>query len=63
MNHLRPSRLEDYKQQIFAQIVELFMEEGFISLDQPYIHRKKIEANANKFTFVWKKAIATCKKR
>lgn len=63
INRFRSSKLKGYIQDIFSKIVELFMEEGFISIDQAYVDGTKIEANANKFTFVWKKAIANYKQK
>lgn len=42
---------------------ELFIEEGFICIEETYIDGTKIEANANKFTFVWKKAISNYKEK
>lgn len=35
------------------------MEAKFVSLDVQYIDGTKIEANANKYTFVWKKSTQT----
>ncbi|WP_038988253.1 transposase, partial [Myroides marinus] len=63
INRFRSSKLKGYIEQIFTQIVELFIEEGFISIEEAYIDGTKIEANANKFTFVWKKAIANYKEK
>lgn len=63
INRFRSSKLKMYIEEIFYQIVELFIEEGFISIEEAYIDGTKIEANANKFTFVWKKAIANYKQK
>jgi type VI protein secretion system component VasK len=38
-------------------------EEGLLSIDQVYTDGTKIEANANKYTFVWKKSIQTNKEK
>ncbi|EHO05151.1 IS1182 family transposase [Myroides odoratimimus] len=63
INRFRSSKLKGYIEQIFTQIVELFIAEGFISIEEAYIDGTKIEANANKFTFVWKKAISNYKEK
>lgn len=42
---------------LHVQIVEKLIEIGEIDLSQLYIDGTKIEANANKYTFVWKKSI------
>lgn len=40
------------------QVVELLIRAGFIDMANVFIDGTKIEANANKYTFVWKKATA-----
>ena len=38
------------------QVVELLIEAGLVDMSNVFIDGTKIEANANKYTFVWKKA-------
>ncbi|WP_231459928.1 MULTISPECIES: hypothetical protein [unclassified Pedobacter] len=38
-------------------------EEGLLSIAEVYTDGTKIEANANRYTFVWKKAIQTNKEK
>ncbi len=52
-DHLRGEVLED----LFRQFVEHLMKMGEISLSEVFIDGTKIEANANKYTFVWRKSI------
>lgn len=59
----RSERLKDVLRQIFGQIVELLVEEGLVSIKNIYIDGTKIEANANKYSFVWGRAIKTNKER
>ena len=49
-NHLKGEVLED----LFCQFIERLMEIGEISLSEVFIEGTKIEANANKYTFVWR---------
>ena len=42
-------------QDLLRQVVELLIESGLLSLDAVFIDGTKIEANANKYSFVWKK--------
>ena len=49
----RSERLKDQLKTIFAQIVELLLEEGLVSIKDIYTDGTKIEANANRYTFVW----------
>lgn len=59
----RSERLKDSLRQIFGQIVELLVEEGLVSIKNIYTDGTKIEANANKYSFVWGRAIKTSKER
>ena len=43
---------------ILCQLVVLLHERGLLSLEAAFIDGTKIEANANKYSFVWKKATA-----
>lgn len=45
-------------QDILCQLVVLLHERGLLSLEAAFIDGTKIEANANKYSFVWKKATA-----
>lgn len=59
INRFRSDRLKDTLREIFTQVVELLVESGHISLKEVYIDGTKIEANANRYTFVWGNAIKT----
>lgn len=63
INIFRSVRLKDRFDGIFTQIVELLHEAGMISLDVQYIDGTKIEANANKYSFVWKRSTETNKSK
>jgi len=41
---------------IFSEVIALLAEQGFITLDTYFLDGTKIEAAANKFTFVWRKS-------
>lgn len=63
INRFRGVRLKNALRAVFEQVVELLALEGFLSIEEVYTDGTKIEANANKYTFVWKKAIATNKEK
>ena len=63
INRFRGQRLHKTLQPIFTQVVLLLCEEGLLSLKELYTDGTKIEANANRYTFVWGKAIKTSKER
>ena len=50
-------RLQPIIEQIFSENIKILLEEEHIDLSSIYIDGTKIEANANKYTFVWKKAV------
>ena len=59
INLFRKNRLADVIDDIFTQVVQMLVDAKFVSLEVQYIDGTKIEANANKYTFVWKKATKT----
>jgi transposase len=63
INRFRSERLKDVLREIFSQVVMLLVEAGQLSLKELYIDGTKLEANANKYTFVWGKAIKKNKER
>lgn len=63
INRFRGQRLKNSIREVFTQVVLLLMEAGHVDLKAVYTDGTKIEANANKYTFVWAKSIATNKKK
>ena len=57
INRFRGERLQKTLQPIFNQVVLLLCEEGLLNIKELYTDGTKIEANANRYTFVWGKAI------
>ena len=63
INSFRGKRLQDALKNIFTQVVELLVAEGVLSIKDLYVDGTKIEANANRYTFVWGNAIKTSKEK
>jgi transposase len=63
INRFRGQRLQKTLQPIFTQVVLLLCEEGLLSLKDLYTDGTKIEANANRYTFVWAKSMQTSKEK
>lgn len=59
----RSERLVGELQTIFTRVAELLIAEGLLNIKELYHDGTKIEAAANRYTFVWGKAIATSKER
>ena len=53
----RSTRLEGIVEGLFNQVVHLLKDYGELSCENLFVDGTKIEANANKYTFVWKKTI------
>ena len=63
INRFRGQRLQETLKPIFNQVVLLLCEEGLLNIKDLYTDGTKIEANANRYTFVWGKAIKTSRER
>ena len=57
INRFRSDRLKGVFKEIFTQVVMMLVKSGHIDLQKVYLDGTKIEANANKYTFVWGKSI------
>jgi transposase len=63
ISDFRSNRLKGILKDIFTQVVLLLVEEGLVDIKTIYTDGTKLEANANRYTFVWAKAIGTNKER
>ncbi|RME58688.1 IS1182 family transposase [Candidatus Parcubacteria bacterium] len=63
INHFRSSRLKESIDSIFASLVAWLHEQGYINLEQYFQDGTKMEANANKYSYVWRKSVRRYKKR
>jgi transposase len=63
INRFRSERLRTILKEVFAQIVLLLVDSGHVSLKEVYTDGSKIESVANRYSFVWGKAIKTNRER
>lgn len=63
INDFRGKRLKGELKKIFNQVVMLLAEQGAVSLKEIVLDGTKLEANANRYTFVWGKAIKVSRER
>jgi len=63
INDFRGKRLKGKFKNIFNQVVLLLADQGILSLKELFVDGTKIEANANRYTFVWGKSIKAGKER
>ena len=59
----RSKRLKGLFEAIFTQVVVLLAEEGLVDLKSIYTDGTKLEANANRYSFVWGKSLVTQKEK
>lgn len=57
INTFRSEKLKDSIEEIFVATVKLLNRKGYVSLEKYFVDGTKIESAANKYTFVWKKAV------
>jgi transposase len=63
INRFRSERLRNILKEVFAQVVLLLVDSGHVSLQEIYTDGSKIESVANRYTFVWGRAIKTSRER
>ncbi|MGB8194854.1 MAG: IS1182 family transposase [Chitinophagaceae bacterium] len=63
LNRFRSERLRNILREVFAQVVLLLVDAGQVSLQEIYTDGSKIESSANRYTFVWGRAIKTSRER
>lgn len=56
VNRFRSVILRETIEELFTQLVEELLELGLVDFERYFVDGTKIEANANKYSFVWKKS-------
>jgi len=59
INAFRGSKLNNIMEEVFMTTVKLLAAKGYVKLENYFVDGTKIESAANKYTFVWKRAIDT----
>lgn len=63
INRFRSERMKDVLETVFTSILQFLADEKYISLEHYFVDGTKIEANANRYTFVWGKAVSKHKSK
>ncbi|BCG61364.1 IS1182 family transposase [Paenibacillus sp. URB8-2] len=58
LNRFRSQRMKDVLETVFTAVLQFLADEKYISLEHYFVDGTKIEANANRYTFVWGKAVS-----
>lgn len=57
INRFRSSRLKRTLNEVFTSLIEILSEAKLVRLQDYFLDGTKIEANANKYSFVWRKSV------
>ncbi len=63
INNFRSQKLKHKIQNLFAQMVQLMADMGYVSLKVQYVDGTKIEAVSNRYTFVWRRSVEKYKEK
>lgn len=63
LNRFRSSRLKQTIEEVFVSLTALLVEAGLVTLCETFVDGTKIEARANRYSFVWGRAVKTRKAR
>ncbi len=63
INRFRGEVMRGIIQQVFASVLELLIEEGYVKLEHYFLDGTKIEANANRYSWVWAKSTRNYKRK
>jgi len=63
LNRFRTSHLKQTIEEVFVSLTALLVEAGLVTLCETFVDGTKIEAQANRYSFVWGKGVRTQKAR
>jgi len=63
INRFRTEVVREVIEDIFTSVLELLIEEGYVKLENYFLDGTKIEANANKYSWVWAKSTKRYKQK
>ena len=63
INRFRGSVMKEGVKEVFSEVLEYLIKAGYVKLENYFLDGTKIEANANKYRFVWAKNTARYKAR
>jgi transposase len=63
INHFRSSRMKAVIDEVFGEVLEYLIEQGYVQMEHYFVDGSKIEANANKHKVVWEKRNRRYKER
>jgi transposase len=55
IHNFRAKRMKEAVEDVFSSVVEVLIESGYVKAENLFVDGTKIEANANKYSYIWKK--------
>lgn len=57
IHNFRSKRLKEAVEDVFGSVVELLIQSGYVKAENLFVDGTKIEANANRYSYIWKKNV------
>jgi hypothetical protein len=57
IHNFRSKRMKEAVEDVFGSIVEILIESGYVKAENLFVDGTKIEANANRYSYIWKKNV------
>jgi Transposase and inactivated derivatives len=57
IHNFRSKRLKEAVDDVFGSVVELLIRSGYVKAENLFVDGTKIEANANRYSYIWKKNV------
>ena len=57
IHNFRAKRMKEAVEDVFGSVVEVLIESGYVKAENLYIDGTKIEANANRYSYLWRKNV------
>lgn len=57
INNFRSKRLKGSVDDVFSSVIEVLIQGGYVKAENLFIDGTKIEANANRYSYIWKKNV------
>jgi transposase len=57
IHNFRSKRLKEAVDDVFSSVVELLIRSGYVKAENLFVDGTKIEANANRYSYIWKKNV------
>jgi transposase len=57
IHNFRSKRMKEAVEDVFGSIVEILIEGGYVKAENLFVDGTKIEANANRYSYIWKKNV------